>query len=204
MTKQARSHLAVMSPSRVLLTESADEFARLHHALKHEIKPQGAVMNFSVNDVAELMWEIRRYRRAKTTLINSGFRRALKNLLQQVCRGPGEAGFQIEALIERLAHQWFADDGRAKEQVLEKLAHFKLDEFAIEAEAMRIVASDLEKLDRLLASLEWRLTKALRLIAEFHGGFGRHLRARVERIIDGEVLALDAPSKKPAAPNRGH
>jgi len=103
----------------------------------------------------------------------------------------------VEALTERLAHQWFDDDQRAKEEVLQKLAHFKLDEPAIEAEAMRIVAPDLERFDRLLASLEWRLGKTMRLLAEFRGGFGRQLRASVERIFDGQVLALDDASKKP-------
>jgi hypothetical protein len=78
-------------------------------------------------------------------------------------------------------------------------AENKLDEHAIEAEAMRIVAPELERFDRLLPSLEWRLNKALRSLAECRGGWGRHLRATVGRVIDGEVLALDNASKKPAA-----
>jgi len=199
MTKRVLSHVAPFSLSAVLITESADEFARFHEALTHELKPEGTVIHFLLDDVAALMWEIRRYRRAKTVLINSAFRPALKNLLQRVCRAPGEAGYQVEALTERLAHQWFGIDQRAKEQVLQKLAYFKLDDYAIEAEAMRIVAPDLEKFDRLLASLEWRLGKALRLIAEFRGGFERQLRASVERIIDGRFLALGDASKKPPA-----
>jgi hypothetical protein len=62
---------------------------------------------------------------------------------------------------------------------------------------LRIAAPDLERFDRLLSSLEWRLSKAMRLIAEIRGGFGRQLRASVERIIDGQVLALDDASKRP-------
>jgi hypothetical protein len=58
------------------------------------------------------------------------------------------------------------------------------------------VAPELEKFDRLLASHEWRLDKALRSLAEFRGGFGRQLRASVDRVIDGKVLAVEDKSKK--------
>ena len=81
--------------------------------------------------------------------------------------------------------------------VLQKLAYFGLDEHAIEAEAMRIRAPDLEKFDRLLESREWRLDKALRAFAEFRGGLRRQLRETAEKLIDGEVLALDNAAKKP-------
>jgi hypothetical protein len=82
---------------------------------------------------------------------------------------------------------------------LKLLERFGLDEFAIEAATMLSVARDLEKIDRLLASLESRMSKALRSLAELRGGFGRQLHANVERIIDGEILALDGPSKNPPA-----
>ena len=61
-------------------------------------------------------------------------------------------------------------------------------------------AADLERLDRLLASLESRRNKALRCIADYRGGFARQLRESTDRIIDGKVLALEEPSsKKPSA-----
>ena len=80
---------------------------------------------------------------------------------------------------------------------METLAAFKLDENAIEAEAMSIRAAYLETFDRLLASQERCLYKAVRSLAEFRGGLGRHLHATVERMIDGEVLSLGNASKKP-------
>ena len=80
---------------------------------------------------------------------------------------------------------------------MQKLTYFGLDEHSIEAEAMRIRAADLEKFDRLLASREWRLDKALRNFAEFRGGVRRHLRETAEKLIDGEVLARDNASKDP-------
>ena len=97
--------------------------------------------------------------------------------------------------VDRLAHQWLVDEDDRK-LILEMLGDNKLDEYAIEMEAMRIVVTQLERFDRLLASQEWRLNKALRCLAEFRGGFGRHLRASVDRVIDGKVLAVEDKTNK--------
>jgi hypothetical protein len=198
MTRRPRPRLALAKPSPVLITESADEFSRLHDPLKDEFKPHGTVEEFMVEEIAALMWEIRRYRRAKTNILNSAYRSALGNLLRGVCREPGPFVLSIDDKDE-LAHQWFGNDQNAKQAVLQKLAYFDLDEHAIEAEAMQIRAADLEKFDRLLASREWRLDKALRTFAEFRGGLRRQLRETAEKLIDGEVLALDNASKNPPA-----
>jgi hypothetical protein len=202
-----------MKPSPVLITESADEFSRLRDDIKDEFKPHGAVEHFKVEEIAALIWEIHRYRRAKTTMINSAFREALQRLLKRVCRQPAQSVFDIEedteddieedaeddieVDAEELAHQWFGNDPSAKQLILQKLAYFGLDEHAIEAEAMRIMAPDLERLDRVLTSLEWRLDKALRSFAEFRGVLAPYLRETAERVIDGKVLPLSSASKNP-------
>ena len=196
MTRRPRLRLALVKPPPVLITESADQFSRLRDALKDEFKPHGAVEEFMVEEIAALMWEIRRYRRAKTNILNSAYRSALGNLLSG-CREPGPFVLGIDDKDKLAAHQWFGNDRNAKQAVLQKLAYFGLDEHAIEAEAMRIRAADLEKFDRLLESREWRLDKALRAFAEFRGGLGRHLRETAERVIDGKVLAIGSASKNP-------
>jgi hypothetical protein len=193
MTRRPRRRLALVKPPPVLITESADQFSRLHDALKDEFKPHGAVEAFMVKEIAALMWEIGRYRRAKTAIVNSAYCDALKKLLRD-CEEPGQSDFNDR---QELAHQWFGNDRNAKQAVLQKLAYFGLDERAIEAKAMRIRAADLEKFDRLLASREWRLDKALRTFAEFRGGLRQQLRETAEKLIDGEVLALGDASKKP-------
>jgi hypothetical protein len=197
MTRRTRPRLALVKPSPVLITESADEFLRLQDALKDEFKPHGAIDEFKVEEIAALIWEIRRYRRAKPTIINSAYFEALKNLLERVCRQAGQSVSDIEEDTEEFAHRWFGNDQSAKQLILEKLAYFDLDEHAIEAEAMTIMAADLEPLDRVLASLEWRLDKALRSFAEFRGVLRRHLRETAQRVIDGEVLSLNNTSKNP-------
>ena len=81
-----------------------------------------------------------------------------------------EANRKIDGKVDKVAHRWFFDE-HDKKLILEMFAENKLDEHAIEAEAMRIVAPELERFDRLLPSLEWRLNGALRSLAEFRGGW---------------------------------
>ena len=193
------SRRRLLPASPLLITESADEFDRLRDALDQELKPRGIIMQMYVADIAYLVWEILRLRRCKAGIINSAFRAGLERLLRYLLREPGGDFHQVEDDAQDLAHAWFSDPA-AKKRVSELLRSFQLDESAIEAEAINRSAADLERLDRLLASLESRRNKALRCIADYRGGFARQLRESTDRIIDGKVLALEEPSsKKPSA-----
>jgi hypothetical protein len=221
MPKSNRYIPVLLMPAPVLVTESEEEFNRFFDALKDELKQRGIVDHLLINDFAGLAWEIRRIRCAKVSCINSALLPALKNLLTPIVRRqlaeavppkkrtqkpealvvnfePSEAELEVRAEVDRLAHQWFVDEN-AKQQILEILAENKLDEYAIETEAMRIVAPEVEKFDRLEESREKRLHKALRLLGDYRSGLGRQLYGAVERVIDGEVLELGNAAKKSSA-----
>jgi hypothetical protein len=178
-------------PSPVLITESAEEFERFHDAFNDELSPRGPLERHLVGHMAEKVWKIRRLNRVKTTVINTALRPALNAILLD--RGdPRQWQNSLNTLVNRLC-----SDERDKKGVLKIVEQvIKLDESAIEAAAIQLIAEDLEKIDRLIASQESRLSKDLCLLAELRGGLGRQLHAKVERIIDGKVLALDDASKK--------
>jgi hypothetical protein len=185
----------------LLITESTDEFACVRDAFDQELKPRGIIDQIFVADVAYLTWEILRLRRCKSGIINSAYLPALENLLGQLMQDPATAPDSItwgETQVEanELARGWFSDQKAKKKQILELLSNFQLDESAIEAGAIRNSAADLERLDRLLASLESRRNKALRCIADYRDSLARQLRDSSDRIIDGKVLELEKPSSK--------
>jgi hypothetical protein len=99
-----------------------------------------------------------------------------------------------------LAREWFSDPN-AKKQIAGLLGEFNLDETAIEAEAFRKSADDLERIDHLMASAEARRDKALICIAQYRGDFGALLRESSDRLVDGKVLKLEraGSKRKPAA-----
>jgi hypothetical protein len=189
--------MALLPNTPLLITESADEFDRICAALSHEIRPNGIIEQMYVADIAQLAWEILRLRRCKALIINLAFRGALEELAVQLLRNPGQSKFQLKDEAEKLAEAWFSEDS-AKEKISQLLNYFDLDESAIEAEAIRRSAADIELLDRLLTSLESRRDKALRRIAEYRGDLGRQMRNAAERIIEGKALALeDRSSARP-------
>ena len=184
----------------LLITESADEFDALRDAFEREIKPRGIIEQMYVVDICAIVWEILRLRRCKVIIINSAFRRALENLLEQLLRQANEDPFEVEDEAQALAQSWFTDQ-EAKKQVSDLLSRFDLDEFAIEAEAIRRSFSDLELLDRMLTSLESRRNKALGTVAEYRASLGQQLRESADRIVNAKgVLRLeDAASNRSTA-----
>jgi hypothetical protein len=74
--------------------------------------------------------------------------------------------------------------------VRELLEKFGLDESVIEAEAMRWVAQDLEKLDRMEASLETRFQKTDRAMAEYRRAFADQARIASNGIIEAEAAPV--------------
>jgi len=193
-----RNELALLPKSPLLITETADEFDALRDAFEGEIKPQGIIEQMYVHDICSIVWEILRLRRCKVVIINSAFRSALEGVLMQLLREPGQYAHSTHLgnQAQALAHAWFTDK-EAKKQVSETLSRFDLDESAIEAEAIRRSSSDLELLDRMLASLESRRNKALGCVAEYRASLAHQLRESANRIIDGkDVLRLEHPSSK--------
>jgi hypothetical protein len=195
-----RNELALLPKSPLLITESADEFDALRDAFEQEIKPRGIIEQMYVHDICAIVWEILRLRRCKVVIINSAFRSALQNLLMQLLKEPGESDFDVRHDAQALAQGWFTDK-EAHKQVLETLSRFKLDESAIEAEAISKSSADLELFDRMLSSLESRRDKALGCVAEYRASLAHQLRQSADRITDGKgVLRLeDASSKRPTA-----
>jgi hypothetical protein len=177
--------LELISRPGLTITESADDYDSLVKSLQQEISPRGFIEHMYVADMSAIVWESLRLRRCAAAIINMAFRAALKNLLVQFWKNPDEPAPYQES--EVLAFEWFTDL-TAKQRVAEILNKFHLDETAIEAEAIRSVAADLELIDRMLMSLEARRNRALRSIADYRASFAEKVQQVSDRIINAEPL----------------
>jgi hypothetical protein len=184
--KRAKISQLVFHPrAPVLITESAEEFEYLVRQLDQDIKPRGIIEETFVRRIAQLIWEIRRYERVKSTIINTAFPDALRHLLDQLSLDSEES--------QELTERWFTEPA-AKKEVAERLEQIELDESAIEAEAVRRSAKDLEPVERMLCSLESRLKNALAFIAEYRGVAAK-LGGSPNRMIEsGGIVRLPAKS----------
>jgi hypothetical protein len=193
MTGSTGSKLALLPKTPLLMSESEDEFEALRSDLVEEIKPRGIIEHMCVADIAEIVWESRRLHRCKAVMINMNYSAALKSLLRDVLDA-------VDFLkVDVLAQTWFTDK-KAKREVAEILRRFHLDESAIEAQAIRSLASELEILDKRLMSLETRRNRAIRNIAEYRESFARKVREGSGRIIEGDsVVRLENSSGQKSA-----
>ena len=81
-----------------------------------------------------------------------------------------------------LSERWF-NDPAARTEVIEVLGEFKLDESAIEAEAIRISSASLEGIDRMLAAAESRRSRAFRNIEDCRASFAKTIRTVSDRAL---------------------
>jgi predicted house-cleaning noncanonical NTP pyrophosphatase (MazG superfamily) len=128
--------VALRSKPPVLRSESADEYTSLHKKLVEEIGPQGPIEAVYVEEITDLIWEIKRLRNCKVSVIHQMSRRALEGLLTELLT------IQQKIKAQPLAKRWF-EDAAAREEVSEILKRFNLDESAIEAEAIKLASDQL-------------------------------------------------------------
>lgn len=199
MPNRNRTVLLPKSPKLpLLITESADDFEALHHSVARRFQPRDVIERKYVSDLASIMWEIDRLRQCKVAMLNTVFREALQQVLAQMLTMPGQDQRDVRADAQDLAYGWFTDK-KAKEQILELLRRFGLDETAIEAEAMRSLFSELEPIENMLTSLEWRFDKTLQCIGHYRAVLVQQLRQSADLANDGKLIPFDASSGHPPA-----
>jgi hypothetical protein len=192
------SELQLFSKTPLLITESSRDFAALTAALTQELKPRSIVERIYVDDIAALVWEIRRLRRCKNVIVNTAFKDALSEIVYRLAGEP-ELGTAKREWVDNVCRDWFSNS-EARKEVSNLLKEFHLDESAIEAEAIRGEFQDLETLDRMLTLQQSRLNKALRLIADYRDSFATQVREVSKRVIEGDpVVRLESRSAKKSA-----
>ena len=180
--------VALRSKPPVLRSESADEYISLHKNLVEEIRPQGAIEAVYVEEITDLIWEMKRLRNCKVSVIHQMSRRALESVLNQLLT------INEKIKVQGLVNRWF-EDAAAKEEVSEILKRFDLDESAIEAEAIKLASDQLEWLDKSLVSAGARLAKSLRFVKSYRAGFIDDVRRHSARLLIDD----DATARRSAA-----
>jgi hypothetical protein len=177
----------------VLSTEKVDDFLALQAGFEQEISPKGAIERMYVHDVAALLWEIIRFRNAKTAIINTAFESALLAIIQRIMpKSKSVFPPQIDK-AEQLARGWFLEQ-KTRIEVKELLAAHELDDHSVAAEAIRQVAPDLERFDRMLTNLEVRRDRALQNIEDLRAGLAKRVRQASNRVLDDNLRVLsDTP-----------
>jgi hypothetical protein len=161
-----------MSRARVglLITEANRDFLRRCKKLTEQIKPSSEVEEEYVDDFAHSGWEIQRYRGIGAALFNNAIPEALENFLKQLLpREDFEDHLDRINAAKDLARRYF-DDRKVKTYVSKLLSKLGLNETAIEAEAFRLCAAELEAVHRIMALKQARCDKDLLVLCEIREG----------------------------------
>jgi hypothetical protein len=177
----------------LLITESTKDFAQRRKGLTEQIRPIGPVEDEYLDDFAYTGWETQRFRRIETALLNKAFAGALENLLKQLLPSEDfDTVVDLHDAAEDLARRYF-HDSEVKAYVSELLRKSRLDETAIEAEAFRLCAAELEAVNRMVAFKQARRDKNLLLLAEIRRGSLACLQATTKSALEEPAHEDEVP-----------
>jgi len=175
----------------VLSTESAELFESLRADFRNDIKPRDAIERMYCDDIAILSWEIKRWRRARDATMQLALRNALYEVLVERLSDMEEGQEAVSYL-----DQWFTHK-EVRQEILETLEKYHLDESAIEGEAFRQCSSLVSQFEQLLASAEARRDRALLGIALCRRSLTEELRSKAIDVVEGKVVRLEKRQELP-------
>jgi hypothetical protein len=176
----------------LLKHENKDHYFELMRRLASTTRPNDFIEWLWVRDVADLTWEIIRWRRLKAALMNAGRQRAIEHFVCISAPGLMDSVDASDPAI--LAEEWFTNPA-SKNDVDELLAKRELDADSIAAQCFAQARAELETAERLLAACEIRRNDALNEIGRRQQAFGRALHRASDDVVDAEISAPPVPKK---------
>lgn len=166
-----------LGPAPVTGFENKDQYDALFADLVGELRPNSAVEWIWTKDIADLAWESRRLRFAKTTLINLVRRKAINTVL---ANSAPQSSFAMgpsldEDRVAELTSGFLSSGPGSNTEMTQRLAKSGLDENAFAGQAMREALSELERIDRLIAGSDLRRDAIIRDLARWRERRGPRL-----------------------------
>jgi hypothetical protein len=162
-----RGRLLPFGPPPLIWGESAADYDEFLAHISSAVKPADSLEDIWVRDVVDLVWEVRRLRRLKATLLNA---EAWKKLEESL--GP----LMGEDDAYDLAQSWAAGDSKAVRQVDKLIVSGALSMDAVMARTLSANLDDVERIDRMIMNMEGRRYAALREMDRHREALGEQLR----------------------------
>ena len=188
----------------LLATEDPNQYDALLTELAREVTPSDFIEWLWVKDIADLTWDIFRYRRIKASYVDGRFRFALVQQLNLALERDKRAAhpdrrlsFDLDRIRDeanKLANDFIAN-ANTKEKRDKWLKAHGVNAKSITATSFDAAVDELEAIERMLASVEYRRNNALHEIERRRNALGRALRQTSDRIIEGEAPLVPLAAK---------
>ena len=140
------------------------------------VKPADIIEEFWTRDVVDLIWETGRLRRLKAKLMSSSAHKGLRQILEPI------AGYEADDLVEG----WAGGNPTAAKKVDKLLARADIDTEAIMAQTLLVEIDPIDRIERMIAGAEARLSAVLREIDRRRESVATRLRQAVTAIENAE------------------
>lgn len=187
----------------LLATEDSNQYDALLAELAREVRPSDFIEWLWVKDIADLTWDIFRYRRIKASYVDGRFRSALVQQLNLALKRDKRASdksalhFDLDRILDeanKLANDFIAN-ANTKEKRDKWLKAHGVNAKSITATSFDAAVDKLEAIERMLASVEYRRNNALQEIEGRRNALGRALRQTSDQIIEGEAPLVPLAAK---------
>jgi hypothetical protein len=167
----------------VLPGEKVRDFEDIFAGLCDAVKPQDAIEEMFIGDVAEFFWEIARLRRQRTARLAEKATQALGNILYRF----------YDKLEDRnkLVWSWARGEQMATELVDDLLGKIGCSVDAVLAEALSMMIDEFERIDRLIQSNQLGRERTLREVYRHRATFGHRLRTAVDEAEEAEFTEVE-------------
>ncbi len=182
---------AIASPPCLLPGESRQEFERIRRLLVDDIHPETIVEWLWTLDLADLSWEILRYRSLKQKTLEAFRVVAVEMVLRRVdgYGVPQDGTVAVQAYCRCNASQW-RDDPEAAAEIEARLQRFGFDAIALNAAVYNEARVQFEMFDTLLQRAQQRRMVLLREIS-VRREFAKRVEKVSERVIRREFRCLE-------------
>ena len=175
----------MLGPPPLIRGEDIDRYDKLLARLTETLQPSDVVEEIWTRDFADLVWEVFRLRRLKSSLLSAEAGHGMQELLSPLRHKSGDA--------HELATGWCHFDPEAVPAVEAALASAGLSVDAALGKTLALFCSAIGHIDRRLAFVELRRGVAMRELDRHRARFAQNARRAAEKIDGG--LKTDASEK---------
>jgi hypothetical protein len=181
---------ALFGPPPLLAAENPDEYMGLFRGIFTAVQPADIFERSAVRHMTDLMWEVRRYRRIITRLIDVSDQQGLEQVLGRLLKGENYTAAPLRA--KDLARRYALRDAKAVAEVDGLLACAGLSFDAVKSEAAALRTSEIERLSRLVMNAAARVNSTLRELERRRLDLAKRLRRAVQQVAPAEAGQVGA------------
>jgi hypothetical protein len=203
----------LFGPAPILRGEDSEAYGVLFARISMDVKATDIIEEIWIKDVADLTWEILRYRRIKenwlATLKSDALEKELEHILDKKeeeiawSRLSESECAELDTEVhdnppvslpseKKLVKKWASGDLNAKKRINKLLSWDNETLDTVEARAFVDELANIEGLQRLIATLEARRDAALREIDRHRAVFAQLLRTKLQDIeMEGEFEPVE-------------